>query len=158
MSVKGMNSHSLLDLADSYAKLMSGCTKVQVGSVIISEKGDIVSFGANRTFPNLCKVRGCMRMEKYGENSKLHRNPEDCRALHSEVDAICNSRESLYGATIYVTRYPCEACARAIAASGVTTVIYGREQKISEETEHILADAHVYVIWEKGWIEEDVNL
>lgn len=157
MSVRGLSGNNFLDLANTYAKVVSGCLKVQVGAIIVNKEGGIVSFGANRTFPSLCKYRGCMRVEKYGENSKLHRNPEDCRALHSEIDAICNSRECLYGATIYVTRYPCEACARAVAAAGIATVIYGREQKISEETERILADAHIDVIWKKDWTEEDVT-
>ncbi|MEG0578382.1 MAG: deaminase [Niameybacter sp.] len=158
MFVKGMLYEDILDLANQYARVTSGCTKVHVGSVIINEKGDIVSFGANRTFPNLCKARGCMRIEKYGDNSKSHRNPEDCRALHSEIDAICNARESLSGAKIYITRYPCEACARAIAAAGISEIIYGRQQKISDETEHIFANSHVDVTWMDNWIEEDTNI
>lgn len=145
-----------LDMANIYAGIMSGCTKVTVGAVIVKH-GRAVSFGANRAIPDLCKYRGCLRIEKYGENDKTHRSPADCRAIHSEVDAICGAREDLAGATIFITRYPCEACARAIVSAGITWVVYGRQQKISEETQRIFEDFGVTVIWEKDWDAPDVR-
>ena len=125
-----------LDMAGRYAKHSSGCTKVAVGSCIVKD-GSIIALGANRAVPDLCKTSECLRVEKYGENSKLHRNPEDCRAIHSEVDAIGKAAKAgvrTQGATIYVTRYPCEACARLIITAGIKRVVYGRNQHISEQT------------------------
>lgn len=151
-----MGWSNLLDIANIYARVMSGCTKVKVGAVIVKH-GRTVSFGANRAVPDLCKTRGCLRVEKYGDNDKTHRSPADCRAIHSEVDAICNAREDLKGATIFVTRYPCEACARAIVSAGISRVIYGRQQSISEETAHIFEDAGVDVVWNKDWDAPDVR-
>lgn len=148
---------NMLKLASTYAKLQSGCLKVQVGCVIARDN-KILALGANRTIPNLCKTsRGCLRVEKYGENTKDHRNPEDCRAIHSEIDAICNSQGNLYGATMYVTRYPCEACARAIVAAGISRVVYGREQPISPETARIFEHYNVDITHYWGFTEEDVN-
>jgi dCMP deaminase len=144
----------MLKIARVYAEEYSGCTKVKVGA-IIERDNKILGIGANKAIPNLCRYRGCMRVEKYGENSKLHRNPEDCRAIHSEIDAICSSSESLVGATIYITRYPCEACARAIVAAGITKVVYGREQVISKETEKILENADIDVTHYIGYKEDD---
>lgn len=157
MTTRYMENSKYLDIAHLYATWMSGCRKVEVGSVIVKDD-KILSFGANRTFPNLCKTRGCMRVEKYGDNAKSHRLPSDCRALHSEVDAICFAHTDLRGATIYVTRYPCEACARAICAAGISKVVYGREQEISEETKFIFEDAHIEVVWQKDWTKEDTNV
>lgn len=142
-----MNENMLyLTMAGRYAKDRTGCTKVAVGSCIVKD-GVIISLGANRAIPDLCRTpRGCLRVEKYGENSKLHRNPEDCRAIHSEVDAIGNAAKagvSTQGATIYVTRYPCEACARLIIAAGIKRVVYGRNQLISEQTRQMFESAHV---------------
>lgn len=154
---KHISTSQYLDIAHHYATIMSGCTKVKVGSVIVSNDGHILSFGANRAVPDLCNTRGCLRIEKYGENSKLHRNPEDCRAIHSEIDAIANSREPLTDATIYVTRYPCEACARAIVSSGISKVVYGRDQDISEETFRIFEHEHIEVTKGSFWTEEDVT-
>lgn len=135
-----------LSLAGQYAKQFTGCTKVSVGSCIV-KNGSIISMGANRAIPDLCKSpRGCLRVELYGNNSKLHRNPEDCRAIHSEVDAIGNAAKcgvSTEGATIYVTRYPCEACARLIITAGIKRVVFGRNQPISELTRQMFESAGV---------------
>lgn len=151
-----MFADKMLKLASAYAKLQSGCLKVQVGCVIAKDS-KILALGANRTIPNLCKTpRGCLRVEKYGEDTKDHRNPEDCRAIHSEIDAICNSRDNLTGAVVYVTRYPCEDCARAIVAAGIKTVVYGRGQKISPETYRIFDLYSVEVIHRHDFTEDDV--
>lgn len=128
-----MTWNEYLTLAQAYANMNSGCLKVAVGSVIVKD-GKIVGLGANRTFPELCKKKGCLRKELYGDDSKSHRNPSDCRAIHSEIDAISSASVSLHKATIFVTRYPCEACARAIIAAGITRVVYGGTAKVSDQT------------------------
>ena len=148
-----------LSLAGQYAKQFTGCTKVAVGSCIV-KNGNIIAMGANRAIPNICQSpkRGCLRVEKYGSNSKLHRNPEDCRAIHSEVDAIGNAAKcgvSTEGATIYVTRYPCEACARLIITAGIKRVVYGRNQHISDLTEQMFESARVECYNCGEYIEDD---
>lgn len=147
----------LLDMAHTYAKVRSGCTKVAVGSVITDENGSILSFGANAAIPNLCRSEGCLRIKKYGNNAKEHRLPSDCRAIHSEIDAICHLEKSARGGNIYVTRYPCESCARAIVAAGISTVYYGRQQEISEQTEEIFRSAGVNVCHLSSWDAEDAT-
>ncbi len=44
---------------------------------------------------------------------------------HAELNAILNARQSVEGATVYVTLYPCNECAKAIIQSGIKKVIYG---------------------------------
>lgn len=151
-----LNYKDCLDLANRYAKAVSGCTKVQVGA-LIERDGKILSIGANRTYPDLCKYTGCLRVQKYGNNDKTHRAPDDCRALHAEIDAIARSEVDLKGATIFVTRYPCEACARAIISAGIKEVIYGRGQKISKITDSILSENGIVVVWVKDWSEQDAS-
>ena len=147
-----------LSLAGLYAKNTTGCTKVSVGSCIV-KNDTIVSMGSNRAVPDLCKThRGCLRVELYGNNSKLHRNPEDCRAIHSEADAICRAARngvSTEGATIYVTRYPCEACARTIIAAGIKKVVFGRNQPISETTRQMFESAGVDYYNCREYMEDD---
>lgn len=152
-----MEFNSYLDLAYAYAQKKSGCNKVAVGS-LISKNGSVVSMGANRTMPDLCKCRGCLRVEKYGDDSKSHRNPEDCRAIHSEVDAITSAAKNginVEGAIIYVTRYPCEACARAVISAGIDTVIYGGTAEISEQTKQLFDFYNVECIHVKNWKEDN---
>lgn len=147
-----------LDSADMYAECHSTCEKVKVGSMITD--GSNVIFGCNHGVHN-CIRNGCRRVQLYGENSKEHRLPSDCDAVHSEVDAIAKAAKvgmRLRGAAIFVTRYPCEACARAIAESGIRYVIYGRKQKCSEYTEKILHAAGVAVYPVEGWEREDTNV
>lgn len=150
-----------LDKAQKWADTNSGCCKVAVGSVLIPRTPNTIEvYGANKAFPVSCRENGCKRKELYGEDSKKHRLPSDCRSLHSEIDAITLAGRfgiSTYGATIIITRYPCEACARAIVNAGIKTVFYGRQQKISEETEEIFKSGKVQVYWLKEWRYEDVK-
>ena len=158
----GQTCENLLNMAQNYANIFSGCTKVAVGCVIVEDTlaPNLFIFGANTSFPDNCKISGCLRVEKYGDNSKSHRNPDDCRAIHSEINAISSAaREgvNLKDKTIIVTRYPCEACARAIAHSGIKQVVYGRKQKISELTKQIFKFAGVAVIHIPEWDYEDTE-
>lgn len=152
-----MNDLYYLKLAGRYAEARSGCTKVKVGSCIVTNRGEVL-LGANQVIKDRCNREGCLRVAKYGENSKLHRNPEDCRAIHSEIDAICAAAQhniNIYGATIFVTRYPCEGCAKAIVAAGISHVVYGRDQLISEQTKQMFDDAGITYRNEPEYKEED---
>ena len=54
--------------------------------------------------------------------------------VHAELNAILNSEKSLKGATLYVTKFPCNECAKAIIQSGISEVIFTDD--ISIETLH----------------------
>lgn len=152
-------AHTHLDEANKYAKSNSTCAKVQVGSLIIPRGRIEHIYGCNHGVMN-CVKNGCRRVRLYGENSKTHRLPSDCDALHSEIDAICNAAKKgidLEGATIFVTRYPCEACARAVCEAGIKTVIYGRNESISDYTHLIFETYGVTVKKIDDWTEEDNN-
>lgn len=147
----------LQDMAEEYSQ----CKKVAVGSELVLRKAESVTIlGFNRTFPGSCKQEGCHRVNLYGDYSKEHRLPSDCRAVHSEVDAIAQAAKfglPTEGATLFVTRYPCEACARAIAVAGIKNVIYGRRQPISKETEDIFTEAKVKAYHIDDWSWEDTD-
>lgn len=148
-------AHNILEMCNSKAKKMSTCCKAQVGAMLYKD-GRQLNFACNTSMPDNCKVKGCHRIKVYGEDSKNHRLPSDCYALHAEINAISTAaRQSLpklYGATLYVSRYPCEACARAIVAAGITKVIYGGIEQISAQTEQIFRNAgiqveFIYTVW-----------
>lgn len=137
------NAIEYLEMASHYANAASVCSKVKVGAVISTHRAD--HYGANRVDYNDCpSVAEC--------NVGGH-----CvKTIHAEIDAIAKSGDdSLDGATIYVTRYPCEACARAIIAAGITAVYYGRATKASEHTLRMLQDAGVYVAHVESYLEDD---
>lgn len=133
-----------LESASWWANKTSACAKVKVGAVIATDFGPL--FGSNRVDNNacpgvaLCNVGGhCVR------------------TIHAEIDAIAKARCNLIGATIYVTRYPCEACARAIIAAGIARVYYGRATKASAWTLTMLHEAGVQVVHVPEHDEEDYN-
>lgn len=131
--------NEFFEKAQDYADEYSGCKKVKVGCAILSKTGYIV-YGANRGIGYDCIKSGCRRVKLYGDDSKQHRLPSDCNSIHSEVDAI--SRAASEGidttdAIMVITRYPCEACARAITSAGIKEVFYGRDEEISSYTASI---------------------
>lgn len=149
----------MLNRAQNYADKHSTCAKVKVGSIIVTPGTLVFMYGCNHGVCN-CKENGCRRVKMYGESSKNHRLPSDCDSIHSEIDAISKSAKlgiELDKATIYVSRYPCENCARAIAMSGIKEVVYGRKESISEYTQQILDDAGVKVTKVETWDWEDNN-
>lgn len=158
--MKTLVTSQYLDMAYKYADGMSGCRKVAVGSVIAKD-GMLLSFGANKAIPDLCHgVQGCLRVSKYGNDSKQHRDPADCRAIHSEIDAICMAARmgnNIDGATIYVTRYPCESCAKAIVAAGIKTVYYGGTAQISPVTQEIFGTYGVNCYFVENWHEDNTD-
>lgn len=148
--LKTMRHEDYLDMAQLYADKLSGCVKVAVGCVIVKEDR-MISFGANRSVAYPCKTHGCLRVRRYGDDSKLHRNPEDCSSIHSEVDALSNLRESAAGATAYVTRYPCEGCAKALISAGIKEVVYGGTARISDMTRDMFDEYNIQCIWLPDW-------
>lgn len=44
--------------------------------------------------------------------------------VHSEANAILHAKTSLRGSRLYVTLFPCHECAKMLATSGITEVIY----------------------------------
>ena len=126
----------------------------QVGCIIVSKEGQIISQGFNGTptgYDNCCEdphcsckyVRGCCYTEKPIEEQMsvefcMHpRNSEHkCRyltlmtkpeVLHAESNAISKCAKwnsSTEGATLYVTLSPCFDCAKLIIQSGISRVVY----------------------------------
>ena len=61
----------------------------------------------------------------------------DCPSVHAELNALLYSdRHARKGGTIYITRDPCWSCAQAVAASGVSRVVwpYKEEWMVSDRS------------------------
>ena len=96
----------------------------QVGACIVSQDNKILSMGYNG-FP-----KGCSDDEFPWD--KLDEDPYNRKyfyVTHSELNAILNYRGgSLEGATIFVTLFPCNECAKAIIQSGIKEVVYADDK------------------------------
>ena len=95
----------------------------QVGAVIVDQEHKVVGIGYNG------RPIGCSddefpwnREGEPGENKYFY-------TTHSELNAILNYRGgSLEGATIYVTLFPCNECAKAIIQSGIKRIVYDSDK------------------------------
>ncbi|CAM9149359.1 dCMP deaminase family protein [Mycoplasma marinum] len=86
----------------------------QVGACIVNDKKRIVGLGYNG-------------MPKGNDNFPWTREGEDNKykyVIHAESNAILNSIKNLDGATIYVSLFPCNECAKMIVQSGIKKVVF----------------------------------
>ena len=87
--------------------------KEKVGCVIVSPDRREVAFGYNG-FP------------KGIADSDDRLNDQDKKTaltVHAELNAILNARRDLTGWTLYTTKAPCLACAKAIIQAGIGQVV-----------------------------------
>ncbi len=99
----------------------------QVGACIVSSDHKILSMGYNGL------PLGCSDDEFPWAREGDPLESKYFYTTHSELNAILNYRGgSLDGATIYVTLFPCNECAKAIIQSGIRRIVY-RSDKYDEE-------------------------
>ena len=95
----------------------------QVGACIVSPDHKILSMGYNG-FPV-----GCSDDEFPWAREGDPLNNKYFYTTHSELNAILNYRGgSLDGATMYVTLFPCNECAKAIIQSGIRRLVYDSDK------------------------------
>lgn len=91
----------------------------QVGACIVNEDKRIIGIGYNG-FP-----RGCSDdVFPWGKGSE---NPLETKypyVVHAETNALLNTTTSTKNATLYVTLFPCNECAKLIIQSGITNIVY----------------------------------
>ena len=93
----------------------------QVGACIVSPEHKILSMGYNG-FPTGCSDDE-FTWEREGEDNNYY------SSTHSALNAILNYRGgSLEGASIFVTLFPCNECAKAIIQSGIKEVVYADDK------------------------------
>lgn len=101
------------------AAMRSKDPNTQVGSCIVSSSHKILSIGYNGM------PIGCSDDDFPWERDGNPLQTKYPYVTHSELNAILNYRGgSLEGATIYVSLFPCNECAKAIIQSGIRKVIY----------------------------------
>lgn len=118
------------------AKLASERSKdpcTQVGAVIVSDDMHIVGSGYNGFPRGLSDDFGL-----WGKNTGSELTDKYTYVVHAELNAILNTgANSVSGCSLYVTKFPCNECAKAIIQSGIKRVVYA--SKPSEMTDLYLA-------------------
>ena len=103
--------------------LRSKDPNTQVGSCIVSPDHKILSMGYNGLPAGCDDDEFPWNREGEGLETKYP------FVVHSELNAILNYRGgSLEGATLYVSLFPCNECAKAIIQAGIKTIVYGSDK------------------------------
>lgn len=121
------------------ASTRSKDTNTKVGACVVSEDNRIISTGYNGA-PRLMDDNIVPTTNDLGKGWLNTKYPYVC---HAELNSILNYRGSLYefaGARVYVTLFPCNECAKALAQLGVSEIIYleDRDEEIYEASKRIL--------------------
>lgn len=122
----------------------SKCWWRQVGVVLV-KKGKIILRAFNEMMPSddECYKIGCIRDEI--APGKL---PEICSVAHAEATIVAKAakeRIGLEGTVMYVTHFPCPACAKLLAISGIKKLVYSRGSALFDG-ERVLRSRGVEII------------
>lgn len=102
------------------------CERLKVGAVIVKENRIIA-----------CGYNGGISGEEHCINVGCKMDNGHCiRTIHAEHNAILQCAKHgipTNEATIYVTHLPCYDCMQAIIQSGINTIIYLNEYRLSEK-------------------------
>ncbi|MBQ9900099.1 MAG: dCMP deaminase family protein [Acholeplasmatales bacterium] len=94
----------------------------QVGACLVNHDKRIIGIGYNG-FP-----RGCSDdIFPWGKGNTDELNNKYPYVVHAEANAILNSSGNLKGATVYVTLFPCNECAKLLIQSGIKHIVYMTE-------------------------------
>lgn len=115
-----------LGIAQAVAE-RTDCRRSKVGAVIVDTNRRIAGTGypGVRSGEPGCLDGACPRGLLTAEQCPPNSNYDNCISQHAEINAIAHAdRLRLAGATIYVTRPPCQWCAKVISATGIDHVVF----------------------------------
>lgn len=151
-----MNKHEYICRVTEVVAEKATCPKAAVGAVFVSGDYEILATGYNGAPRGLrdCGEAGCLLDSK-----------GDCvRSSHAELNAIVQAAKRgtpLRGSRLYVTRFPCLTCAKAIVNLGAAEV-NAKTADRCERSVRFLIDAGIRVhtwdgatVWYTGETEVD---
>ncbi len=95
----------------------------KVGACVVNTDQRIIGIGYNG-FPTGCDDA----VFPWGKENANYLATKYPYVVHAEPNAILNCTSSLKGATLYVTLFPCNECAKLIIQSGIKKVVYGSDK------------------------------
>ncbi len=118
------------------AATRSTCLRRSVGAVLVLDN-KILGTGYNGVPAGLkhCAEIGCIKIDRNIPSGIQH---ELCRGIHAEDNAIrqaLHTRDSLVGATLFCTNYPCNECAKKIIDEKIERVVimHAYKSELAEE-------------------------
>lgn len=115
------------------ARIFSTCAKRQYMALIVDEFGMIESTGYNGVPSGMlhCDQGGCPRFKNNVPSSTPYDYGEGlCLSNHAEQNCLFHSDSvRRRNGTMYVNGIPCFGCSKAIANSGIKTLVYLNEER-----------------------------
>ena len=105
----------------------------KVGAVFVDEYNHQISMGYNGFVAGLDESK----LPWGKDDSEPYEHQKYAYVVHAEANAILHSPRSLSGARAYVTLFPCHECAKLMASSKVSEVIYLSDKHREEERNRI---------------------
>lgn len=105
------------------AEMRSKDPSTRVGAVIVNSDRQIIATGYNG-FPKGLDDNA-YPWDRENDDWEKTKYPY---VVHAESNAILNSTRELKGASIYVTLFPCNECAKLVVQSGIKKVIYSSDK------------------------------
>lgn len=109
----------------------------QVGACVVNQDKRIIGIGYNG-FPMGCSDQRF----PWGKTDDNYLNTKYPYVVHAEPNAILNCTSSLKDATLYVTLFPCNECAKLIIQSGIRHVVYASDKY--HDTESSIASRRMF--------------
>ncbi len=107
--------------------LRSKDPSTQVGACIVSKDKKIIGIGYNG-FPRGIEDESF----PWGKDGDWL-DTKYPYVVHAEANAILNATTSLEGASIYVTLFPCNECAKLIIQSGIKEIVYVEDRNFNHD-------------------------
>mgnify|MGYP003337345958 FL=1 len=121
-----------LKSCQTLAKTFSTCAKRQYFAVVLMPNGRVAGVGYNGSPPGIahCTDGACPRLAANSANGSQYDN---CIAQHAEANAIMWSDPALRAnGTLIVNGPPCFGCAKQIASSGISRVVFSPDDSYSD--------------------------
>jgi len=137
-----------LELANA-ASSRATCDRGKSGCVIVRDKQVLATgyVGSPTGLPH-CDDVGHLMKKVIQEDGEIS---EHClRTVHAEQNAICQAAKrgiSIEGATVYTRMTPCRTCAMLLINCGIEKVVCERKYQLAEESEQLLAEAGIELVY-----------
>lgn len=102
------------------SSLRSKDPNTKVGACIVNQDKRIIGIGYNG-LPIGCSDD---KFPWTNDKEKGYLDTKYPYVVHAEPNAILNSTSNLKGATLYVTLFPCNECAKLVIQSGIKHIVY----------------------------------
>lgn len=142
-----MNELELFNKIFEYASKNTTCNKLAVGACFVANDGkEFFSCNHENNGHNCKKMNECYKFKVTGIYQSCEETRKYCQATHAEINMI-NYLKKLgvdpSDGILYVSRYPCENCAREISYAGFKHIKYCGKQEISRNVRDILSSQYV---------------